>query len=490
MSKPHKKSGFYIDVTCPGCGGHLELQRDFFSLECNFCGSVLRIVMPDVPPAYVIDSRQQRREVRFKVDRYLKDNKLPLTRGGFQIRKLFFPYWKVDAIRLQVKEQLLEGPSDQTPNPLTTNIHHAGNFQWGRAIGSSLTSQATSRPESKIEVELKQFLTTQSASPYISGIPHSIGMRAEYLKVKPLMPEDGSEDSEFIPISILWQEVKRNLHKSIEMRGRAYGRGKHNRSELFHPEGSIVYFPFLIAESEGIGEVYRFVIDGITGRILHMSTTEELSEQQVEKAPSLADFGSVSVKLHRCRNCGIDLPADKSSVYICHNCHQAISIDQDFRLGDGVHIVTGEKQLTKHDILFPFWSFRLTPQIVSKLVTPFNLDAPSDRLIVPGFQMANFDALRRCSQRITAIGQSLMTKPVIKYNHLFLPVTVGLSEAELLSEAVLYCSQISKNPNVTADDFDIEPDAVSLFYMPFQAQSYFYVDSLNGDVTFEKNAVA
>ncbi|MEZ5360372.1 MAG: hypothetical protein R3F48_16270 [Candidatus Zixiibacteriota bacterium] len=489
MNKPQKKSGFYIDVTCPGCGGELELQRDFFSLECKYCGSVLRVVMPEAPPAYFVDCKQRKNEIRFKIDRHLKEQKLPLSRGELAIRKQYFPFWKVEAIQLQVTQQTVEHEPGHTNNPFTTNIDHGGNFQWGRALGSALTGPATSMPESKINVNLKPYMTTIAASPYMTGVPNSIGMRAEYIKIKPLTPEDGQEDADFIPVSANWNDVKAGLQKSIEMRGRAYNSGKYNRSELFRPEGSIVYFPFLIAEVGTSGGAYRFVFDGITGRILHMNEIEEVSDFPEETSIPSPDFGQINVKLHRCRNCGIDLPADKSSVYVCRNCSQAISIDQDYTLSNGVLIVKGGSMRSQADKLFPFWSFKLSPQIISRLVTPVSLDGPGDRLIVPGFHMGNFDAMRRLSRRITSVVQGYELSPILEYSPAFLPVTMGLNEAEIMAEAILYCSQLEKNPGVKASEFASQTEDVRLFYAPFHPENYFYVDSLDGAVTFEKNTV-
>ena len=85
MTTTRNKSGFYIGVTCPGCGGELEIESNFFTLTCEYCGSVLRIKMPDTPPAYLIKGRLDKREIRFGIDRYLKKQNLPLTDANLQI---------------------------------------------------------------------------------------------------------------------------------------------------------------------------------------------------------------------------------------------------------------------------------------------------------------------------------------------------------------------------------------------------------------------
>ncbi len=466
------------------------MQRDFFSLECKYCGSALQVVMPDVPPAYIIDNKQQRREVRFKIDRYLKENKQPLTKSNFILRQVYYPYWKIDAARLQIRQEKIENKNGQTSNPFTTNIQYGGNFQWGRALGSALTSQATSEPEIKTHVNLVPYLTTIAAAEHIEGIPHSIGMRAEYIRVKPLTGAEAALQAEFIPVNITWNQVCATMNKTVEMRGRVYSAGKVNKSQIFHPEGSIVYFPYIIAEAEGIGQAHRFVLDGITGRIISTSLKEEISTDAVEPVPPTMNHGNLTVKLHRCRNCGVDLPAGKSSVYICHNCHQAVSIDKDYPLQNGIMLATCDKKIASQDVYFPFWSFELSEQIIVQLVKRATIDGPGNKLIIPAFKLSSFDVLRKLSGRITAYGNKLQFEPLFELLRNYYPTTLGLSEALIMAEVVLYCSQAKANPNMSADGFKIAPDNVTLFYAPFHPENYFYVDSIGNAVTFEKGVVS
>ena len=100
------QSGFYIGVSCPGCGGELKLEDEFFVLACGHCGSVLRVTMPEIPPAYLVSARVTEREARFAIDRYLKENGLPLTDSSLQFKRIYYPYWKVDAVLLKVRNRI------------------------------------------------------------------------------------------------------------------------------------------------------------------------------------------------------------------------------------------------------------------------------------------------------------------------------------------------------------------------------------------------
>ncbi|MFQ5584640.1 MAG: hypothetical protein ACE5GL_09420, partial [Calditrichia bacterium] len=87
----NRKSGFFIGVTCPDCGGELELEENFFVTRCCHCDSVHRIVMPDIPMVYLIPAKISKREARFSIDRYLKKKSLPLTSSNFQLKRLYYP---------------------------------------------------------------------------------------------------------------------------------------------------------------------------------------------------------------------------------------------------------------------------------------------------------------------------------------------------------------------------------------------------------------
>ncbi len=99
------KAGFYIDVTCPGCGATLELEQDFLVLGCQYCDSVLRIVMPDSPPAFLVKGRLDKRRLRFQIDRFLKENAMPLTGSALQLKNLYYPFWKVDGKLLKLRNR-------------------------------------------------------------------------------------------------------------------------------------------------------------------------------------------------------------------------------------------------------------------------------------------------------------------------------------------------------------------------------------------------
>jgi len=64
--------------------------------------------MPETPPAYLAPAKVSRREMRFKIDRYLKKRGLPLSDSTIDVKRLYYPYWKIDAILLKLRNRIEE----------------------------------------------------------------------------------------------------------------------------------------------------------------------------------------------------------------------------------------------------------------------------------------------------------------------------------------------------------------------------------------------
>ncbi|MEE9441049.1 MAG: hypothetical protein V3V99_00040 [candidate division Zixibacteria bacterium] len=490
MMRPNKKAGFYINVTCPGCGADLELQDDFFSIECSFCGSVLRLVMPESTSVYYVPMKIQKRELRFQVDRYLKNAGLPLTGPGLSYKVVYYPYWKIDAVKLKVKAKRTESYTGNTnSNILTTQLDYRGVFVTGRVIGKSLTAKPSSLDEKKLTVQLSPFSTTWAATTEISGIPPSLGRRTDYIKMYPKSAEDHDDSAQYIPIEKSWEATVKQASDSVEMSKHTGEPGRCVACELMFPEGSIVYFPFGIFEHISRGSPQRIVCDGVVGRVLSVVNPSDEPTDEHQGQTSLIDYGQVSVTMHRCKNCGIDLPASSSCVYICRNCHIAVSIDNNVTLNEGIFQAIESGNIgNRNTQLFPFWSFRAPVNLINDFVKSYYHTDNSENLIVPAFTFSNFDAMRRLTKRVTASGQTLNIEPVDDLDRRFLPATVGLQKAHRIAEITLYCSHAANKTNLSIDDFKFSIENSRLIYIPFSCENYFYVSTVNDVITFEKRA--
>jgi len=511
MRAARSKTGFTIEVGCPGCGGELELEESFFVLSCSHCGSCIRIVKPDVPVAYLIKGKLRRNQVRFHVDRFLKKRKLPLTESGVRIKNLYYPYWKIDAMVAKVRNR----------------------FEKRQVRPPSEYEDAQYREQEKSEITIGPFTATVAAGNRMDGIPLSIGIRTEYIKLFPYSDEEIQDSFDSLPIvranddSLASVALKFASVNAVDVSSTGI-----NKTDLFNPTYSIIFFPFHVVELVDSDGYSRYLLDGVTGRVLHhqhpfnkdkcetspvavlgldsplatdlfsgdmtsmntgledVSSDDLFTDLEKETGPSDAppiEFGTLGVEFHRCPNCGEDLPGRQSYVYICRNCHEMVMLDQSSVPVSGIaHTAVDEGRM---DRLFPFWSFRISENNDSTMKRLFAGVFDSDRLVIPAFTIANMEAVYRLARRMSSAAPKLELNPTGDVDGRFMPVDVGPNQALTIARLVIYRALLSRNQSNDPEDVHFQPEEVNLIFASFHPQSYFYVDSVLGAVTFEKNLV-
>ncbi len=483
------KTGFFIGVTCPGCGADLELQSDFFVLQCEHCGSVLRIIMPEAPPAYMIPPGKDDREIRFLLDRHLKTHGLPLTGTGFSLRRVYYPYWKTDAVLLKVKETRQTSPSAAT-SMLTADANYGDLFQFGSMVSDSINQSLSGDAiiEHSVDASLTPYMVTTSAGPDVPGLPSDLGLRAGYVAMKPFKSGDVSPDDEFYPVVGQWNDTLSRISKSMSLNRMSYsGSEKVLQKQIFRPKCSVIYFPFFICET-GTGSLDRkYIVDGLSGRVLSTvdnDTGEDISGTDSQPA---TEFGELTVAFHRCPTCGVDLPPTRSCIYICHNCQSVVALDQGEVPRGGIQLAAGDN--TAADRMFPFWLLTLNQNEVGRIAKSSALDGAPDVLVVPAFRLSNFSTMQKLCQRVTCAMPNIPATPAETYHSNFLPVEIGVAEAVTLAEICLYCEDVTKRSDLSPDNVALSPRDVGLVFVPFRPQNYFYVDSILNAVTFAKNSL-
>lgn len=483
------KTGFFIGVTCPGCGADLELQSDFFVLQCEHCGSVLRIIMPEAPPAYMVAPGKDNREIRFLLDRYLKTHGLPLTGPGYSLSRVYYPYWKTDAVLLKVKETRQTSPP-ASASMLTADVSYGDLFQFGSMVSDSInqSSHGESIIEHAVEASVTPYMVTTSAGPEIAGLPTDLGMRAEYVAMKPFRSGDVSPDDEFYPVVGQWEDTLSRISKSMSLNRMSYsGSERILQKQIFRPKCSVIYFPYFICETGSGSFGRKYIIDGLSGRVLSTVETDTSEDFSGTESQPATEFGELTVTFHRCPTCGVDLPETRSCVYICHNCHSVVALDQGEVPRGGIQLAAGDN--TDHDRMFPFWLLTLSQNEVGRVAKSSAVDGAPEILAVPAFRISNFTMMRKLCQRITCAMPNISTTPAESYNRNFLPVEVGVAEAVTLAEICLYCEDVTKCSDLSPDDVALSPRDVGLVFVPFRPQNYFYVDSVISAVTFAKNSL-
>lgn len=446
--------GFTLEVGCPGCGAQIALERDFSLANCRHCGSVLRVIMPDLPPAFTVRPRKTAPEARFLLDRYCRDQGIPQSVGSSPIQLTFIPYWKIDGVSLKTRRSVYE----VAPG----------------AEGDAVEDQTEERKLTTIN--LSNFSTTLLAISGDDGVPGSLGMRTEHLAMQPYLADNLDPTALYLPVTLSLTNAVAQATRATAAIGSLDAEGKQsNSTRLFHLRGSLVYFPYLVIdrfEQEGIR---RFCIDAVTGRIVGSTI---LNEPAGEISPEIVStFGSVTVELHRCGNCGVDLPMSRSSVFHCHNCARVVYLEGHPRL---VKELLASTQAIKDDTtIFPFWMIRFKSSSA----------ATEDRFLIPAFEMRNaestFRLIRRMSKAIDHIEYARKTEPLERT----VPASRSIDEALTFIEIHWY--RRSAESVLPVGTFEpLQPTSIQLIYIPFREDQYFYVDSVLEAVTFEKAGTA
>ncbi len=460
-----KRSGFTIDVGCPGCGADIELDDDFFLAVCTSCGSVLRIVRPDQPPAFFVTTRLSRRELRFKLDRALKEAGERLTSSSLQIKHLLYPYWRIKAVVLKLRN---------TREQRTAMV------------------VSSEQPDVEYDVDttsiwLSPHETTVAAAAPLAGVPASIGMRSAILPIAPLTSDRVEGDYDLLPVVVSSEEAEAAAARSIGVMGMmSHGDFGQNRTEWFHPEVDLVYFPYVVIETYDSNGVRRFVQDGVSGRLLKEPIANDVSSTETPSEIAMT-FGSLGLSFHRCDNCGVDLPDNHSYFYSCANCgrvdiaEQAIAVNASLAAGSA-----------PGSLLVPFWAFDLGRSQEQELQRLFTSTTPPRELLIPAFRVERFEQVYKLAHRMTVAGGRfdwVDADASSLAGYRLAPVTLTLPSALSLADVVIFRTRIGRDPNAEVCDRWFRPDDVSLRFIPFKLEHYFYVDAMLSAVTFEKQLI-
>jgi len=459
------KGGFFVGVTCPGCGGKLTLEDDFSILICSHCGSVLRVIMPEIPPAFLVPGRVNEREIRFSIDRFLKENNQPLTGSGLQHKHVYYPYWRLDAIQLKVRHRIEEKILND---------------------GDDYDYREDRVKEVKTEIGLTPYSSTFQAGHAMESVPYTIGMRTQVVRMLPYSRDNFQDDYDALPVVRTSDEVLAEATTAVgHFTQLSTTEAGPNRTELLRPQISLVYFPYVIVESYQRGDFNRFVVDGLSARVLNHLDRPNSVEDSTPAAPIDLEFGHLDVDFHRCRNCGFDLPPVKSYVNVCDNC-QCVCLNDDSQVTVD-ELLIAESDEAQQSQFYPFWSFHMGGQESARVRQLMGGIHESEWLTIPAFKIGNLEAMYRLSRRVSAALPKLEFKPLEATDSRFLPVTCGAQRAQDLANIVVFRGRMISNQAVGVNDINFKPQHARLLYVPFHEEHYFFVDSVLKAVTFERS---
>lgn len=449
------RSGFGFDVSCPGCGGELSLQEDFATIRCKHCSSALRITMPALPPAFTIKPKLNAMQVRFHLDRFLKENGRPLSPPDISIDAVYQPYWKIDSLILRLRNRI----------DVRQESSEYGNAQEHEQI-----------EELKQEISLTPHPVTISASPGSQLYPYSLGLRTEYIKMRPY--EGPAHDGEFAvnraetTVTQAYAQAEKGARRLSESTNATNNR---NVARLFGIRAALVYFPYFKVTFIENGKAICALVDAVAARVVGESESE--SSDAPPTAACDQKYGNLTIDFHRCTNCGEDLPTQNSILYSCKNCGSATILETNPTFDRHVAIANCESGARSQ--LLPFWQMKYRQ----------GSDEAIGELVVPAFRIKNFEAMCRLAVRLSTSLSRIECERDGTIERELAAANVSLCEAVVLAHAILARNELKRNP-ASVREVDLRIASASLLLIPFHAESYFLVDSVLSVITIERQALA
>lgn len=419
--------------------------------------------MPSMPPAYVVRAKLLDRDVRFHVDRHLKTSGKSLTQSLDRVKKVYFPYWRISAILLRLRH-LKE-----------TRIQY-----------DESTNTETAFDQKKVDTTLSPYDITIAAGGLAEFIPHNLGERTEYVKTLPYSEEHIQSDFELLNITTSWQDAIAAARRAVEqlnhISANEFGI---NISQLLRPVLSLINFPYYLVTASVKGRSLNFVMDGLSGRTIFEGEDDIQSQIHVADSLQMQQLGRLGVELHRCDNCGQQLPDTRSLVYICNNCQRLTILESCPQLRRQLLRVPGLALKDEH--FFPFWVFNPPSEQMNAMKVRFGGADYNGAICVPAFRINHFEAMYRLTRRMSIAVSKLKMEEPHELGDSFEPVTVGLEEAQALAHVALMREVVGRDEEIPTDLMNLPFDEVSIFYAPFHPESYFMVDTFIGAVTFERS---
>lgn len=456
-------AGYQIGVRCPGCGSELTLASDFFLLTCDHCSSRLRVNAPDGPVAYFVCPSITDGLAISAVDRHCREGGKALSPSSRQLKRLLYPYWKIDAVRLARTQTISREQTAETDQ-----------------FGDSIARQAFAEKNFSDSWSFQPFTMTTAAGAMTEGLPATIGYRADYIRLLPLASDRIPDGYDLLPVTRKESAAFAQAVAGVASRSALSlsEDGGSRTSELHLPVYSLVYFPYLLVEWYASGAVIRYAVDGITGRV---SDALPLAADPYEQTTGIhrTEWPALTVELHRCDQCGEDLPSARSYWYQCENCGaQSVVRSAGVPLRRVATAAPGASWV-------PFWVIDLSDEAVAIINRLARATHPVERLFWPAFGGQRTEQLFRLARRASMAGSHFVGTTFDADQAHYLPVVQTAAEAEQALHLLLLRMKQEGGDIFARLPLPKLPRPTELLFVPFRSDHYQCTDLIIGAVTFE-----
>ena len=378
---------------CPGCGSQLEMSEGTISLQCSFCGLVMRVGTPGRVLKYYYECSLDDFSLKFAVERHLKEKKQSLNFKVTKHQLFYLPFYRFRGMTYSLMSEKIfeeEVDANQTPLPQKTVFHQrCRNFD----------------------------LTIPAFSEEAFGLD-TLGVRPEVVPLNAVTNDNIFKDSVLVDITFSLDEARQQARAMFSFNLGFTSEGKECLiSEIVGEILSIIYYPVWSYSMKRDDGEYTLFIDGLAKRVIN-----EIPRPFVynSKGENQCKGEVLTPVAHKCPNCGVHLPISESSlVYYCANCRRSYIINKDCYH----QIETKSAIYETADGHYPFWRFPFAACKDIKTVGDFARiltgeipltakpkAAAQFCLYIPAFKIADLDMLTQYSLRVCRI------QPILNFN--------------------------------------------------------------------------
>ena len=449
------QTAFLVSIKCPECGSPAHYPEGAFTFQCDYCGSVLRVVKDGTVLKYIIPCRLEAHDIRRIIRKALagkagSSKKSPAVR---EIRTIYKPFW-------YFKSMVYYRFAGKTGNDTLARTWYYS-FQ---------------------------------AHPQFTGTFHTLSVRTEVLAVNAYDSDALPDDGMVLPVTVDREEAGRLAEaaakNSVDILVENAG---FKKLSLIGEHFFLVYYPVIQALCSIDGRYCTLMIDGVGQSVL-----ENEPDRTEFPSPDQNDTSPYRTRLltHRCKNCGHDLCAgDFDVIFYCQVCYRLWLLDGDDYRSLHLKILDGEGG--KHTVYIPFWRFETTLASPSAGVCMKTLgdlsgfmkmgrfllrhedpDRPI-RFYVPALVARNARALIQLASRINIHQKQLplLKEPRFPFNRA-LNASLPEREAEEMLEVAVFSIIGRRDPRALSfyRDLQITVDRRELLWYPFEEKGNYYAD--------------
>jgi DNA-directed RNA polymerase subunit RPC12/RpoP/predicted Zn-ribbon and HTH transcriptional regulator len=500
------ESKAHILIRCPQCGGTIDFLEEAQVIRCHFCNSSLLVAGREGVLRYVLPPQlSDPQKAKLKAMEYMLGLKKRSPRAGRTF--LFYaPFWRMQGtvFRWVFGSKLMKDPMHRWGISLSLSIS-----AWPRDEEATVNAPP---PKERGKALLSRVL--DHTLPGYGGLElglHTIGIRAQVLRLQPFTREHLEMRESFLPLEVSLEKAQADekwfsnlffedkdwipevvLHRIV---GNSF---------------SVIYFPlwYVECQHESGGEV--IIIDAVAQRPIQTipDGSDILNKLRRDESRKSFQFSELRFLPFRCPNCGWEFPfRPLSRLHFCPTCRRLFREDGGEWVEHRYWVIPAPDKTPLEKLLWvPFWRCKAVLEsngerlenmaALYRLAPPpraVNRERESRRPIyfyLPATKFRYSHLIHNLGSRLTFVQPDVELGSFADGSH---PLTAGGSlpegDAREMGVVILGSMIPQGSPKARAwiKNCQVDLQDPQILYFPFSRVDLFWKE-LNTGISFQHNA--